>query len=171
MTRHAVDEGVFIRSMGTRGSLGGLAQATRDTARVLDAAGYGVIVIETVGVGQSEIDIMHMADSVALVLTPGAGDTVQVFKAGIMEIADIFVVNKADLTGAKKVVKELEEMLHIAYADNSPGWFPRSSPPSVQKTMGLMPCGARWRIIARTWKRVGSGKSVVNIILSKKCCV
>lgn len=144
MTRHAVDEGVFIRSMGTRGSLGGLAQATRDTARVLDAAGYGVIVIETVGVGQSEIDIMHMADSVALVLTPGAGDTVQVFKAGIMEIADIFVVNKADLTGAKKVVKELEEMLHIAYADSSPGWCPPIIPTISTENHGI---DALWRAL------------------------
>lgn len=126
MTRHALDEGVFIRSMGTRGSLGGLAQATRDAARILDAAGYEVVIIETVGVGQSEIDIMHMADSVALVLTPGAGDVVQVFKAGIMEIADIFVVNKADLSGAQKVVREIKEMLQIAFADkeNDEEWRP-----------------------------------------------
>ncbi len=126
MTRHALDEDVFIRSMGTRGSLGGLAQATRDAARVLDAAGYEVVIIETVGVGQSEIDIMYMADSVALVLTPGAGDVVQVFKAGIMEIADIFVVNKADLPGAQKVVREIKEMLQIAFVEkeNDQKWRP-----------------------------------------------
>ncbi|MFS8513724.1 MAG: methylmalonyl Co-A mutase-associated GTPase MeaB, partial [Planifilum fulgidum] len=96
MTEHAVDEGVFIRSMGTRGHLGGLAAATQDAVRVLDAAGYDIILVETVGVGQTELTIMELADTVVLVLTPGAGDIVQVWKAGIMEIADLFLVNKAD---------------------------------------------------------------------------
>ncbi|PTX62479.1 LAO/AO transport system kinase [Melghirimyces profundicolus] len=122
MGRHALDSGVFIRSMGTRGHLGGLARATREAARVLDAAGFDTIFIETVGVGQSEIEIMHMADSVVLVLTPGSGDAVQVFKAGIMETADLFVVNKADREGADKLVRDIEEMLHLAKGEG--GWLP-----------------------------------------------
>lgn len=113
MQGHALDKGVFIRSMGTRGSLGGLSLATREAVRVLDAAGHGVILIETVGVGQSELEIMNIADSVAVVLNPGGGDTVQAFKAGIMEIADIFVINKADLDGTEKLKTELEQMLHL----------------------------------------------------------
>ena len=101
MTEHALDEGVFIRSMGSRGQLGGLAAATQDAVRVLDAAGYDIILVETVGVGQTELTIMELADTVVLVLTPGAGDIVQVWKAGIMEIADLFLVNKADRDGAE----------------------------------------------------------------------
>lgn len=114
MTEHALDEGVFIRSMGTRGHLGGLAAATRDAVRVLDAAGYDIILVETVGVGQTELTIMELADTVVLVLTPGAGDIVQVWKAGIMEIADLFLVNKADRDGAPKLIADLEEMLDLA---------------------------------------------------------
>lgn len=114
MTEHALDEGVFIRSMGTRGHLGGLAAATQDAVRVLDAAGYDVILVETVGVGQTELSIMELADTVVLVLTPGAGDIVQVWKAGIMEIADLFLVNKADREGVRKLIADLEEMLDLA---------------------------------------------------------
>ncbi len=113
MTKHALDEQVFIRSMGSRGSLGGLARATKEAVWVLDAAGYDVILIETVGVGQAELDIMHVADTVALVMNPGAGDVVQVFKAGIMEIADMYIVNKADLPGAARLVAEIEELLDL----------------------------------------------------------
>ncbi|SEM81190.1 methylmalonyl Co-A mutase-associated GTPase MeaB [Lihuaxuella thermophila] len=114
MTKHALDEGVFIRSMGSRGSLGGLSRATKEAVRVLDAAGFDVILIETVGVGQAELDIMHIADTVALVLNPGAGDVVQVFKAGIMEIADLFVINKSDRPGARRLAAEIEELLDLA---------------------------------------------------------
>lgn len=114
MTGHALDEGVFIRSMGTRGQLGGLAAATQDAVRVLDAAGFDIILVETVGVGQTELTIMELADTVVLVLTPGAGDIVQVWKAGIMEIADLFLVNKADREGARKLIADLEEMLDLA---------------------------------------------------------
>lgn len=113
MTQHALDEGVFIRSMGSRGGLGGLSHATREAVRVLDAAGFDVILIETVGVGQAELDIMHLADTVTVVLNPQAGDVVQVFKAGIMEIADLFVVNKADLPGATRLIAEIEELLDL----------------------------------------------------------
>ena len=102
MQGHAADEGVFIRSMATRGHLGGLARATGDAALVLDAAGKDVIVIETVGVGQDEVDIIRTADVSIVTLVPGTGDDVQALKAGIMEIADIFVVNKADREGADR---------------------------------------------------------------------
>ena len=104
MQGHAADEGVFIRSMATRGHLGGLARATGDAALVLDAAGKEIIVIETVGVGQDEVDIIRTADVSIVVLVPGMGDDVQALKAGIMEIADIFVVNKADREGADRLV-------------------------------------------------------------------
>ena len=100
MAAHAGDEGVFIRSMGTRGHLGGLARATGDAAAILDAAGKDVVIIETVGVGQDEVEVAGAADVAVVVLVPGAGDDVQALKAGIMEIADIFVVNKADRDGA-----------------------------------------------------------------------
>ncbi len=111
MQSHATDQGVFIRSLATRGSLGGISKATHAAMRVLDAAGYDIILIETVGVGQSEIDIVRVADTVVLVSVPGLGDDIQVIKAGIMEIGDIFVVNKADHDGADRVVRELRAML------------------------------------------------------------
>jgi LAO/AO transport system kinase len=117
MTGHALDPGVFIRSMGSRGHLGGLSRATREAVAVLDAAGYDVILIETVGVGQAELDIMHLADTVVLVLNPTAGDVVQVFKAGIMEIADLFVINKADLPGAARLRAEIEDLLDLSRHD------------------------------------------------------
>ncbi|MBZ4687288.1 MAG: lao/ao transport system ATPase [Clostridiales bacterium] len=113
MQDHFLDPGVFIRSMGTRGSLGGLAKSTKDVVKVLDAFGMDIIIIETVGVGQSELDVMYAADSTVVVLTPGAGDVVQTLKAGIMEIADIFAVNKADMVGADKVVTQVEAMLDL----------------------------------------------------------
>ncbi|TLS36690.1 methylmalonyl Co-A mutase-associated GTPase MeaB [Pseudalkalibacillus caeni] len=117
MAEHFTDPGVFIRSMGTRGSLGGLSRTTKETVRLLDAYGFDVILIETVGVGQSELDIMKIADTITVVLNPGSGDVVQVFKAGIMEIADVFVVNKADLPGVQKLLTELESMLDIVKHD------------------------------------------------------
>ncbi|NGQ96228.1 methylmalonyl Co-A mutase-associated GTPase MeaB [Brevibacillus sp. SYP-B805] len=117
MQSHALDKGVFIRSMGTRGSLGGLSRNTRDAVRVLDAYGCDVILIETVGVGQSELDVMHIADTTVVVLNPGGGDAVQAFKAGIMEIADLFVINKADLPGVEKLQVEVEQMLDLAKHD------------------------------------------------------
>ena len=104
MQAHAADAGVFIRSMATRGHLGGLARATGDAALVLDAAGKDVVIIETVGVGQDEVDIVRTADVSIVTLVPGTGDEVQALKAGIMEIADIFVVNKADREGAERLV-------------------------------------------------------------------
>jgi LAO/AO transport system kinase len=113
MQTHASDEGVFIRSMATRGHLGGLARATGDAILVLDAAGHDLVLVETVGVGQDEVDIVRTADLALVVLVPGAGDEVQALKAGIMEIADIFVVNKADRDGADRLAAEIESMLSL----------------------------------------------------------
>src|ERR671910_13144 len=108
-----LDEGVFIRSMATRGNLGGLARATVDAVAILDAAGYTRIIIETVGVGQDEVEIVKAADVSVVVLVPGMGDDIQAIKAGIMEIADIFVINKADREGVYATEKELELMLSL----------------------------------------------------------
>ena len=114
MQKHSVDPSVYIRSMGTRGSLGGLSKSTYEASMVLDACGKDIIFIETVGVGQSEIDIVKIADSVCLILVPGMGDDIQIMKAGIMEIADIFVVNKADREGFERIVSEVKVMLDLA---------------------------------------------------------
>ena len=113
MQQHAVDPDVFIRSMGTRGSLGGLSRSTQEAALILDACGKDVVIIETVGVGQSEVDIVKIADTVGLILVPGMGDDIQVMKAGIMEIADVFIVNKADRDGADRVSTEVNMMLDL----------------------------------------------------------
>jgi LAO/AO transport system kinase len=113
MQSHAGDEGVFIRSMATRGHLGGLSRATADAALVLDAAGKDIVVIETVGVGQDEVEIVRMADVSIVTLVPGAGDEVQALKAGIMEIADIFVLNKADREGADRLASAIETNLSL----------------------------------------------------------
>ena len=113
MQAHAADPAVFIRSMATRGHLGGLARATSDVALVLDAAGKSLVLIETVGVGQDEVDIVRTADISIVILVPGTGDEVQALKAGIMEIADIFVVNKADREGAERMVTAIESNLSL----------------------------------------------------------
>ncbi|ADR35960.1 LAO/AO transport system ATPase [Oceanithermus profundus DSM 14977] len=114
MMRHHKDEGVFIRSMASRGSLGGLAGATVAALALLEAFGFDWVFLETVGVGQSEVDIARVADTTVLVLTPAAGDAVQAFKAGVMEIADLIVVNKFDLPGGERVVQELKATLEFA---------------------------------------------------------
>jgi LAO/AO transport system kinase len=113
MTDLSTDPGVFIRSMGTRGMMGGLTSSLYDVVEILDAAGMNVILIETVGVGQDEVDIVKIADTTLVVLVPGLGDSVQTIKAGLMEIADIFVVNKADKPGVEQTVAELESMLDL----------------------------------------------------------
>jgi LAO/AO transport system kinase len=117
-----LDEGVFIRSMATRGNLGGLARATVDAVAILDAAGYSKIIVETVGVGQDEVEIVKAADVSVVVLVPGMGDDIQAIKAGIMEIGDIFVINKADRDGVFATEKELESLLSLAA--RSDGWDP-----------------------------------------------
>jgi LAO/AO transport system kinase len=116
MQRHATDDGVFIRSLATRGQVGGLSRSTADVAAALDAAGFGVVLIETVGVGQAEIDVVTAADTVVVVTAPGLGDDVQALKAGILEIADVLVVNKGDREGADRALKDLTGMLELAPA-------------------------------------------------------
>jgi LAO/AO transport system kinase len=120
MQAHASDGDVFIRSLATRGSLGGLSRATGDCIRVMDAMGKDVIVVETVGVGQDEIDIAQMAHSTLLVTVPGMGDDIQAIKAGILEVADVFIVNKADLDGADRTVRELRQMLELRHVLRHP---------------------------------------------------
>ncbi|GAI23943.1 unnamed protein product, partial [marine sediment metagenome] len=109
----STDRGVFIRSMGTRGHLGGLSQTTQAAVKILDALGKDIIFIETVGVGQAEVDIVKVADTVVLITMPGMGDDIQIIKAGIMEIGDIFVVNKADKEGCERLATEIEMMLDL----------------------------------------------------------
>jgi LAO/AO transport system kinase len=113
MQAHAGDDGVFVRSMATRGHLGGLARATSEVALLLDASGKDIVLIETVGVGQGEVDIVRTADVSLVTIVPGAGDEVQALKAGVMEIADIFIVNKADREGADKTVASIEALLSL----------------------------------------------------------
>jgi len=113
MQEHATDPDVFIRSMATRGHLGGMALAAPEGVRILDAAGYDVVMVETVGVGQAEVEVAAATDTTVVMLAPGLGDAVQMAKAGILEVADVFVVNKADRNGAAEVLRELRQMLHL----------------------------------------------------------
>jgi LAO/AO transport system kinase len=122
MQDHFSDPGIYIRSMATRGSLGGLARATADASLVLDAAGRDIVMIETVGVGQDEVDIVRVADVTVVILVPGMGDDVQTIKAGIMEIADIFVINKSDHEGGERVEKEIRALQSLATRQD--GWVP-----------------------------------------------
>ena len=125
MTEHATDPGVFIRSMATRGHLGGLSWATPQALRVLDAAGFDVVLIETVGVGQSEVEVVSLADSTLVLLAPGMGDGIQAAKAGILEVADVFVVNKADRDGADATARDLKYMISLGRRDREgPSWRP-----------------------------------------------
>ena len=122
MQAHYADPGIYIRSMATRGSLGGLASTTADVATVIDASGRDLVMIETVGVGQDEVDIVGLADVTVVVLVPGMGDDVQTIKAGIMEIADVFVINKADRDGAERVEREIRAMQSLSVRSDS--WAP-----------------------------------------------
>ena len=144
MSAHAGDAGVFIRSMATRGHLGGLARASSDAALVLDAAGKDIVIIETVGVGQDEVDIVRTADISILILVPGTGDDVQAIKAGIMEIADIFVVNKADREGADRVVQSIAGNLTLQT------FQPGDWKPPILKTEATSGAG-----IAGLWAEIG----------------
>ena len=146
MTAHAADAGVYIRSMATRGHLGGLSRATSDVALVLDAAGKDVIVIETVGVGQDEVDIVRTADVSIVVVAPGAGDDVQALKAGIMEIGDIFVVNKADREGADRAAQAIAASLSLGEATASAGWKPPIVKTEATRAIGI---DELWRQISR----------------------
>jgi LAO/AO transport system kinase len=126
MQDHALDAGVFIRSLATRGQLGGLSRATSDCVRVLDAMGKDVVLIETVGVGQDEVEVCRLAHTTVVVVVPGLGDDIQAIKAGILEVADLFAVNKADREGADRTVRDLRGMLELSHAllpeGGAPGW-------------------------------------------------
>jgi LAO/AO transport system kinase len=122
MGEHATDDGVFIRSMATRGHLGGLAWSTPQALRVLDAAGCDVVLVETVGVGQSEVEVVGLADTTVVLLAPGMGDGIQAAKAGILEVADVFVVNKADRDGAAQTVRELRHVLTLGEQPGEGTW-------------------------------------------------
>lgn len=135
MQLHSVDEGVFIRSMGTRGRLGGISPATNDVVDLLDAYGMDVIIIETVGVGQDEVDIVKIAHSIMVVLMPGMGDEVQIMKAGLMEIADIFVINKSDREGVERLQTELEMLLGLTSFDGE--WKPKIVKTVAPKREGI----------------------------------
>lgn len=124
MQRHALDEGVFIRSLATRGALGGLSKAVGDSILVMDSMGKDYILVETVGIGQQEVDIMDHAHTVIVVLVPGMGDAIQTIKAGVMEIADIFVINKADRDGAEAMCIEINNMLDMAFGHKEQAWRP-----------------------------------------------
>ena len=147
MQEHATDPDVFIRSMATRGHLGGMALAAPEAVRILDAAGYDLVIVETVGVGQAEIDVAAATDSALVVLAPGLGDAVQLAKAGILEAADVFVVNKADRDGAPEVVRGLQQMLHQGAARP---WDPPIVTTTATEGEGIE---ALWEAIERhrTW--------------------
>ncbi len=134
MQRHALDHKVFIRSMGARGHLGGLSLATREAIRLLGAFGFDEVVLETVGVGQSELEVAAVAETTVVVLTPNLGDSVQMIKAGILEIADVFVVNKADIDGYARVVTELRTMLNMAAKTE---WRPPIVPTIAARQEGI----------------------------------
>jgi len=147
MQRHSTDPGVFIRSMATRGSLGGLARATDDAVKVLDAYGCDVIFVETVGVGQTEVDIVKTADTVVLVTVPGLGDDVQAIKAGLMEIADVFVINKADREGVEMTYMEIKMVIEF----ERERWAKSGWEPPVVSTVAFTLSGVRplWEAIKK----------------------
>jgi LAO/AO transport system kinase len=149
MQRHALDQKVFIRSMGARGHLGGLSLATREAIRLLGAFGFDQVILETVGVGQSELEVAAVADTTVVVLTPNLGDGVQMIKAGILEIADIFVVNKADLDGHQRVVMELRGMLSL----NTPR-MQRTGAPKAWKPPIIPTVAARQEGIEELWSAI-----------------
>ncbi len=136
MNRHATDEGVFIRSLGTRGHLGGLSRSTNDIVTVFDAMGWDVVIVETVGVGQDEVDIVRTAHTSLVVMVPGLGDDIQAIKAGILEIGDLFVVNKADRPDADRAVRDLEMMLEMNHPEEG-GWWPPVLKTVAQKNEGI----------------------------------
>ena len=141
MQAHATDPDVFIRSMATRGHLGGMALAAPEAVRILDAAGHDLVIVETVGVGQAEVDVAAATDTALVVLAPGLGDAVQMAKAGILEVADVFVVNKADREGADQVARDLRQMLHL--------WEARAWDPPVVSTTATTAEGVDdlWNVI------------------------
>jgi LAO/AO transport system kinase len=149
MSRHAVDDGVFIRSLATRGTLGGLSRSARDVVLVLDAAGYEMVIVETVGVGQDELEITRVAHSTLVVVAPGLGDEVQALKAGLYECADAFAVNKADRDGADAVVRDLELMISLGNEtirdlSKRPGHRTHGAADGFVRAEDAAPAGDRW---------------------------
>jgi len=136
MNRHSCDEGVFIRSLATRGALGGLSRSTTDVGMVMDALGMDIVIIETVGVGQDEVDIVKAAHTTCVVMVPGLGDDIQAIKAGILEIGDVFVVNKADRDGADRTTRELTTMLEMRNAPEG-SWNPQVLRTEAQRGVGI----------------------------------
>jgi LAO/AO transport system kinase len=156
MGRHALDPTVFIRSMATRGHLGGLSLAVPDAVRLLGAAGIGVVIVETVGVGQMEVEIASAADTTAVVVTPGWGDSMQANKAGLLEVADVFVINKADRPGAREARRDLEQMLDLA----RPGsWRPEIIDTTATAGEGVADL---WRAVARHRHHLRSSGQLVT---------
>jgi LAO/AO transport system kinase len=158
MMKHSTDQGIFIRSMATRGHLGGLAKATGEAIAVLEASGKEMILLETVGVGQDEVEVVKFADLVLVVLIPGAGDEIQAFKAGLMEIADIFVLNKADSPEADKTEKQLRAMLDLGFKD-------RPVPPVV-KTVATQ--GEGLSALAEEMERILTSRDQNQLAIRKK---
>ncbi|HJW44640.1 MAG TPA: methylmalonyl Co-A mutase-associated GTPase MeaB [Geothrix sp.] len=153
MQRIAADPGIFIRSMATRGALGGLARATQDAIDLLDAAGFDTVIVETVGVGQDEVDVVACVQTCCVVLVPGMGDEIQAIKAGIMEVADLFVINKADRDGADQVEQELQAMKSLAMPQ---GWDPPILRTVAQQGQGVAELLAQVRVHGQ-WLREHGG--------------
>jgi LAO/AO transport system kinase len=160
MQTHATDEGVFIRSMATRGHLGGMALAAPEAIRILDAAGFDLVIVETVGVGQAEVDVAAATDTTLVVVAPGWGDHVQVAKAGILEIADVFVVNKADREGADAAARDLRQMVRAGTGDR--GWTPAVVATTAARGEGL---GELWDAIDehRAWLEVDGRAEALRV--------
>jgi LAO/AO transport system kinase len=155
MGQHALDPTVFIRSMATRGHLGGLSLAVPDAVRLLGAAGIGVVIVETVGVGQMEVEIASAADTTVVVVTPGWGDSMQASKAGLLEVADVFVINKADRPGAREARRDLEQMLDLARPD---AWRPEIVDTTATSGEGVADL---WGAVARHRRHLGTTGQLV----------
>jgi LAO/AO transport system kinase len=163
MQEHATDPDVFIRSMATRGHLGGMALAAPEGVRILDAAGYDPVMVETVGVGQAEVDVAAATDTAVVILAPGLGDAVQMAKAGILEAADVFVVNKADRDGAAEVMRELRQMLHLGPKRD---W----DPPVLSVTATTGDVSALWTAIEEhdAWARTSGARDAKESLAAER---
>lgn len=159
MSDHASDPGVYIRSMATRGHLGGLAWAAPQAIRVLDAAGFDLVLVETVGVGQSEVEIAAQADTSVVLLAPGMGDGIQAAKAGILEIGDLYVVNKADRDGADATARELNHMLGLGEARSAGDWRPPIVKTVAAKGWGSTTWSTPWRSTGGGWRSGGARRA------------
>jgi LAO/AO transport system kinase len=164
MNRHADDEGVFIRSLATRGYLGGVSRSTGDVVSVMDAMGMDVVIIETVGVGQDEVDIVRMAHTTAVVMVPGLGDDIQAIKAGILEIGDVFVVNKADRADSDRTVRDLRTMLDMNVQRDG-AWLPQVLKTEASRGNGIEELVNEFE----AHRSYLFGSSAIENFLSEKC--